>query len=128
MRSSVTMALLLALSIFVDLEQGFAKQSDTPNHHTSSLNYSPTKTVDHIDEYHGVKIPDPYRWLEDPNSEETRKWVEAQNKVTFGYLDEISARKQIKDRLTKLWNFERYSLPHKEGDRYFYSKNDGLQN
>jgi prolyl oligopeptidase len=73
-------------------------------------------------------VADPYRWLENLDSEETKAWVEAQNKLTFGYLDEIPARAQIKRRLTKLWNYERYDVPLKEGSRYFYWKNEGLQN
>ena len=73
-------------------------------------------------------MADPYRWLEDLDSAETHAWVESQNKLAFGYLNEIPARKQIEQRLTKLWDFERYTTPFKEGNRYFYSKNNGLQN
>jgi len=90
--------------------------------------YPSSQKVDQIDDYHGVKVQDPYRWLEDPDSEETKAWVEAQNKVTFGYLEEIPVREQIKERVTKLWNYEKYGIPFKEGNRYFYFKNDGLQN
>ncbi|HEV8481988.1 MAG TPA: prolyl oligopeptidase family serine peptidase [Blastocatellia bacterium] len=93
-----------------------------------SFKYPESKRMDQVDDYHGTKVADPYRWLEDADSEETRAWVAAQNKLTHSYLDEIPARAQIKERLTKLWNFERFSAPFKEGDRYFYSKNDGLQN
>ncbi|MEL7036870.1 MAG: prolyl oligopeptidase family serine peptidase [Cyanobacteria bacterium J06592_8] len=93
-----------------------------------SLNYPQTQTEDQIDDYHGIKVADPYRWLEDPNSDETKAWVQAQNQVTFGYLQNIPAREPLKQRLTKLWDFEKYSTPFKEGDRYFYFKNDGLQN
>lgn len=92
------------------------------------LVYPESKKVDQIDDYHGTKVADPYRWLEDLDSADTHAWVEAQNQVTFAYLNEISARAQIKQRLTKLWDFERYSLPYKQGSRYFYSKNNGLQN
>ncbi len=92
------------------------------------LVYPKAKKVDQIDDYHGTKVADPYRWLEDDNSAETKAWVEAENKVTFGYLNEIPARAKIKRRLTKLWDFEKYGVPFKEGGRYFYSKNDGLQN
>ncbi len=90
--------------------------------------YPSSRKVDQVDDYHGTKVADPYRWLEDPDSEETKAWVEAQNQVTFGYLGEIPAREQIKQRLTQLWNYERYGIPFKEGNRYFYFKNDGLQN
>ncbi|MGG6267761.1 prolyl oligopeptidase family serine peptidase [Leptolyngbya sp. AN03gr2] len=94
----------------------------------SSLKYPRTSTVDQKDIYHGVEIADPYRWLEDPDSEETRVWVEAQNQVTFSYLEQIPARESIKQRLTQLWDYEKYSIPFKRGERYFYFKNDGLQN
>ncbi|MGC9526060.1 MAG: prolyl oligopeptidase family serine peptidase [Limnospira sp.] len=92
------------------------------------LTYPNTRKGSQVDEYHGVKVADPYRWLEDPDSEETQAWVEAQNRVTFGYLETIPARGPLRDRLTKLWNYEKYGIPFKEGDRYFYFKNDGLQN
>ena len=80
------------------------------------------------DTYHGTSIADPYRWLEDANSAETKVWVDAQNKVTQAFLGQIPERETIKQRLTKLWNYERFSVPYKESGRYFYSRNDGLQN
>ena len=92
------------------------------------LSYPTTRKIDQTDDYHGVKVSDPYRWLEDPDSQETQAWVEAQNQVTFGYLREIPAREKIKQRLTQLWDYEKYGIPFKEGDRYFYYKNNGLQN
>jgi prolyl oligopeptidase len=92
------------------------------------LVYPKTSQTNHVDDYHGAKVADPYRWLEDDNSPQTKAWVEAQNQVTFAYLDHIPERKRIKERLTKLWNYERYGTPHKQGGRYFWSKNDGLQN
>ncbi|MBI1762386.1 MAG: S9 family peptidase [Acidobacteria bacterium] len=90
--------------------------------------YPPARKAEQVDDYHGTKIADPYRWLEDPDSAESRAWIEAQNKLTFGFLDQIPQRAQLKARLTKLWNYERYSPPVKEGGLYFYQKNDGLQN
>jgi prolyl oligopeptidase len=96
--------------------------------HESAFVYPPSRKADQVDDYHGVKLQDSYRWLEDPDSEETKAWVEAQNQVTFGYLAQIPARERIKQRVTQLWNYERYGIPFKEGERYFYSKNDGLQN
>jgi len=90
--------------------------------------YPATRTTNQIDAYHGVKVADPYRWLEDDNAAETKAWVEEQNKVTFAYLDKIPQRDAIRARMTKLWNFERYSTPYERGGRYFFSKNDGLQN
>ncbi len=92
------------------------------------LQYPVTKTVGQTDNYHGTSVADPYRWLEDANSAETKAWVSAQNQVTQAYLGQIPERETIKQRLTKLWNYERYSVPYKEGGRYFYSRNDGLQN
>ena len=94
----------------------------------SGIEYPTTKKVDQIDDYHGTKVSDPYRWLEDDNSPETKTWVEAQNKVTFAYLNQIPQRAKIKERLTELWNYEKYSAPFKVGGKYFYYKNDGLQN
>ena len=90
--------------------------------------YPEAPAGDVVDDYHGTKVADPYRWLEDPDSERTRAWVEAENKLTFSYLESIPARGRIKDRLTKLWDYEKYGVPSTEGGRFFYSKNDGLQN
>jgi prolyl oligopeptidase len=90
--------------------------------------YPATRSIDHVDDYHGVQVADPYRWLEDPNSDETKAWIESQNQVTFAYLNEIPIREGLKQRVTKLWNYEKYGIPFKKGDRYFYFKNDGLQN
>jgi prolyl oligopeptidase len=90
--------------------------------------YPPARVSDVVDDYHGTKVADPYRWLEDASSEETVKWVEAENELTQQFLAAVPARQGIEERLTKLWNYPRYSLPYKEGDRYFFYKNDGLQN
>src|SRR5262249_5647484 len=92
------------------------------------FSYPQAKKADQVDDYHGTKVADPYRWLENPDTEESRAWIEAENKITFGFLNEIPERERIKTRLTKLWNFEKYSSPFKESGRYFYFKNDGLQN
>ncbi|NIM12299.1 MAG: prolyl oligopeptidase family serine peptidase [Candidatus Aminicenantes bacterium] len=91
------------------------------------ITYPVTQKVDHVDDYHGTQVSDPYRWLEDMNSPETAKWVEAQKKVTEQYLSAIEIRSRIKARLIELWNYERYSTPSKEGDYYVFTKNDGLQ-
>ncbi|WP_017718661.1 prolyl oligopeptidase family serine peptidase [Kamptonema formosum] len=93
-----------------------------------SLTYPQTRKAEQVDDYHGTTVSDPYRWLEDLDSDETKAWVEAENQVTFTYLNEIPAREKIKQRLTKLWDYEKYSIPYKKGNRYFYYKNDGLQN
>lgn len=95
---------------------------------TTKLNYPQTKKVDSTDTYFGNKIADPYRWLEDDRSAETAEWVKAQNKVTYDYLGTIPFRDKIKDRLTKIWNFEKRTSPFKKGKNYFYYKNDGIQN
>ncbi|MFN6499474.1 MAG: prolyl oligopeptidase family serine peptidase [Nostoc sp. DedQUE01] len=93
-----------------------------------SLTYPSSHKSNQVDNYHGNVVTDAYRWLEDPDSPETRTWIESQNQVTFGYLGEIPTREKIKQRLTKLWDYEKYSIPFKEGEQYFYFKNDGLQN
>jgi prolyl oligopeptidase len=90
--------------------------------------YPLTPRTNQVDDYHGVQVADPYRWLEDENSPATKAWIEAQNRLTFAYLERIPQRAAIRQRLTQLWNFERYSVPFKQGGRYFYLKNDGLQN
>ncbi len=80
------------------------------------------------DEYFGTRVADPYRWLEDDNSEETKEWVEAQNKVTNSFLDQIPFKSKVRNRIEELWDYEKISAPYKEGDVYYYYKNDGLQN
>ncbi len=91
------------------------------------LAYPDTPRVDHVDVHHGIAVPDPYRWLEDLDSELTRSWVMAQNRVTACYLQDIPERAEIRQRLTDLWSFERYGIPVRQGGRYFFTKNDGLQ-
>ncbi len=93
-----------------------------------TVTYPETKKVDTVDTYFGVEVADPYRWLEDDLSEETAAWVKAENKVTFGYLEKIPFRNKIKERLEKLWNYEKVGAPIKHGDYYYFYKNDGLQN
>jgi prolyl oligopeptidase len=95
-----------------------------------TLKYPDTRKTDQVDDYHGTKVADPYRWLEDDvrKSKEAADWVEAENKVTFAYLEAIPERSRIRERMTELWNYPRYSVPAKEGNKYFFSKNDGLQN
>jgi prolyl oligopeptidase len=92
------------------------------------IEYPVTKKGDVIDTYFGTKVTDPYRWLEDDKSAETAAWVKEQNKVTFGYLESIPYRKEIKSRLEKMWNYEKYTAPHKEGAYTYFSRNNGLQN
>ena len=94
------------------------------------LEYPKTQKHDQVDEFFGVKVADPYRWLEDDvrESKEVENWVKAENEVTFGYIKGLQHRDEIEKRLTALWDFEKYRPPFKEGDKYYYFKNDGLQN
>jgi len=94
----------------------------------SPLVYPKAKTVNQVDDYHGVKVADPYRWLEDTDSADTQAWVAEENKLTFSYLDQLPYRQAIRERLLKLWNYERFSVPSQHGGRYFYERNNGLQN
>ncbi|MCP4448596.1 MAG: S9 family peptidase [Myxococcales bacterium] len=93
-----------------------------------SFSYPQTRREEVVDTYHGTEVIDAYRWLEDADSAETAAWVAAENKVTFAYLETIPERKTLVERLTKLWDYEKFGTPRKKGERYFYSRNDGLQN
>jgi prolyl oligopeptidase len=90
--------------------------------------YPNAKKVDSVDIYFGKEVNDPYRWLEDDNSEETASWVEAENNITKNYLESIPFRNKLKERLTKIWNYPKYGVPFNKGDKYFFFKNDGVQN
>ena len=94
----------------------------------NKMTYPPARRSDQVDMYHGVRVEDAYRWLEDADSPETKTWVAAENALTAEYLAKVPVRQRIERRLTELWNFERYSSFFKAGGRYFYSRNDGLQN
>ncbi len=115
-------------SIFYSLALGLAACATTEEATDMSVDYPPTEKVGQVDTYFGTEVPDPYRWLEDDRSAETAAWVEAQNEVTEEYLSQIPFREAINERLTALWNYEKYSAPTKEGDAYYFYKNDGLQN
>ena len=95
---------------------------------TEHFAYPQAAKGNQVDDYFGTKVADPYRDLENADTDATKKWIEAENNLTFGYLAGISERKKINDKLTALWNYERYTVPFHEGGRYFYSKNTGLQN
>ncbi len=103
-------------------------QQETPL--SAKFEYPATKTVDTTDDYHGTMVADPYRWLEDDvrESDDVRQWVTDQNEVTFNYLKSLPFRRQIEHRLTQLWDYEKYGAPFRRGERYFFFKNDGLQN
>ena len=92
------------------------------------ITYPMTKKVDTVDVYFGQQVADPYRWLEDDNSDETAQWVAEQNKLTFGYLEKIPFREQVKNRLEQIYNYQKISRPRKWNGHYIWSKRDGLQN
>ncbi|MEM9183553.1 MAG: prolyl oligopeptidase family serine peptidase [Pseudomonadota bacterium] len=107
-----------------------AEDAATMDGVTPALSYPSTATVDHVDAYHGQQVADAYRWLEDDvrESEQVAQWVDEQNAVTFSYLDGIEERGPIAERLTQLWDYERFSTPIRKAGNYFYSYNDGLSN
>ena len=117
-------ALVLALAAVAP----FLTRADDTKNSKSKIAYPETKKVEVVDDYFGTKVPDPYRWLEDETSPETKAWVEEQNRLTFGYLDKIPYREKLKARLTELYNYPRISAPFRRGDTYFFTRNDGLQN
>ena len=111
---AATLLILFAMSV-PDLQ---GQQCASPKAQTGGV----------LDDYHGTKVADPYRWLEDTDALETKAWIEAENCVTFGFLERIPEREQIRQRLTKIWDYPKYGTPFKDGGRYFFFKNDGLQN
>lgn len=115
--------LLALISIFA-----FSCKDAKLDQKVQSVKYPTTKKVDTIDVYFNTEVKDPYRWLEDDRSEETMQWVKDQNKVTFSYLSEIPYRNELKNRLEKLWNYEKVGSPFIEGDYKYFYKNNGLQN
>jgi len=116
------LAELLALALVAAPAPAVATPATAPK-----LSYPSTKKVDVVDDYFGTQVKDPYRWLEDDNAADTRLWVQAENAVTDAYLDKIPQRAAIRERLTQVWNFEKFSAPGKHGNRYFYMRNSGLQ-
>ena len=125
------LAYLLPCTLFVFAACGRETNPNTmrtTNYPTLPVSYPETRSDGTQDDYHGTIIADNFRWLEDDNSEETKAWVQEQNKTTFGYLEQIPFRQAIEDRLTELVDYPRLSSPYKVGEYYFYSKNDGLQN
>jgi len=124
------MSLLTALACFavpIFLIAQDNTSTDRSDHLPRVMNYPSTAKVDVVDDYHGRTVSDPYRWLEDTESEQTAEWIEAQNEVTQAYLQSIPERKSMHERLERLWNYERYGLPSHKGSNYFFTHNDGLQ-
>ena len=119
------LAIFTVLSLIV-LVPACRKQAEGPD--ASSLIYPEARKADQVDDYFGTEVADPYRWMEDDNAEEVKSWVEAQNSVTFGYLEQIPFRESLKGRLMELYNYPKYSSPFRAGEYYFFYKNDGLQN
>lgn len=127
----IAVAALLAAGLLAACGQPATRSAgipSTPESRTATVIYPDTATVDHHDTYHGERVADPYRWLEDIDSDATLAWIQAQNELTFDYLDRIGGREEFAARLTRLWNYERYGAPLRRGDLYVYSYNDGLMN
>src|SRR5258708_27198039 len=122
---SLAMLAFLSLSLSAPLRLARAQGGDGG---AGRLTYPETKKDSRVDDYVGTNVPDPYRWLEKSVAPEVAAWVEAENKVTFAYLDQIPYRAQVKDRLTKLLNYPKFTAPTRRGDNFIFSKNDGLQN
>lgn len=118
---------LVSCSASVVVAQVGAKLAPQPDP-TMTLVYPSSKAVPQTDVYFGKTVDDPFRWLEDVDSADTKDWIARQNQLTFGYLGDIPVREKIKERLTKLWNYERYGFPSQHGDKFFYTHNNGLQN
>ena len=120
---------ILLLSLSLGATPGCPRTADLPTETVDvpAFNYPDAPRGDVVDDYFGTQVADPYRWLEDPDSPETRQWIDAENILTRSWLDAVPTHQQIHDRLEDLWNFERFSIPYKKGGRYFYEKNDGLQ-
>jgi len=106
----------------------FACKKETSEKNFALVNYPETKTVDSVDTYFGMEVKDPYRWLEDDRSAETEAWVKTQNNTTAAYLKQIPFINELKERLSKIWNYEKVGAPYTEGNYTYFSKNDGLQN
>ena len=93
-----------------------------------AYSYPTTKRDSTADDFWGTRVADPYRWLEDTESSDTKAWVDAQNELTFAHLEQIEIRRRLRDRMEQLWDFPRWTAPTRRGERLFYTKNDGLQN
>ena len=119
--------LILVFALFAGCVNGPTIQHAELASPSTRPSYPVAKTGDTVDQYHGTAVADPYRWLEDADSDETKAFVDAQNKLVRAFVDGPT-RERIKARLTDLINYPRFSPPRKEGDRYFFTENEGLQN
>jgi prolyl oligopeptidase len=122
------LALGAVVPVSAETAEAIIMQTSVESPTEKRIVYPESPRVEQVDEYHGVKVADPYRWLEDLDSQQTRDWVAAQNRLTSAYLGAIPEREPIRKRLTELWNYERYTVPIQHGGRYFFTRNDGLQN
>jgi prolyl oligopeptidase len=122
----MTFSFRLSLAVVISSLAAGASSAQLPA--VTPLRYPPTRASDQVDDYHGTRVPDPYRWLEDTDSPETRAWIEAQNALTFGYLGTLPQRAPIRERLERVWNYPKYSAPVKVKNHYFTLENTGLQN
>jgi len=112
--------LIIPLMTFINFHSALYSQEE--------IKYPETKKNGQVDDYFGTMVADPYRWLEETDSPETKEWIDKENKVTSDYLSRIPFRDKIKQRLTEIWDYPKYSAPFKAGEYYFFYKNDGLQN
>src|SRR5690349_16604653 len=130
MRACLTLLLLLGACAlpFPGCMSNPHPQPAAPSVPALPLRYPATAKGEVVDDYHGTRIADPYRWLEDPDSEPTRAWVRAQNEVTHAFLDALPARGALEKRMSELWNFTRWGIPQHKSGLYLYARNDGLQN
>ena len=128
MKNVISLFILILLAACGSSKKTKDHLNNVKTQNTLIVHYPPTKKVDSIDTYFGTDVKDPYRWLEDDRSEETEAWVKEQNIVTSEYLNQIPFRDDLKNRLEKLWNYEKLGAPFKEGDYIYFYKNDGLQN
>src|SRR5882757_3674242 len=123
-----TLSTLLVLCGFMFAAARLAAAAPDTGTEITSLTYPPARRGTQVDDYHGVKVPDPYRWMEDIDSPETLKWVTAQGQLSREFLDSIAGRESMTQRLRDIWNFERWTPPVRHGANWFYAHNDGLQN
>ncbi|SDL62365.1 prolyl oligopeptidase [Kriegella aquimaris] len=128
MKNVISLFILILLAACGSSKKTKDHLNNVKTQNTLIVHYPPTKKVDSIDTYFGTVVKDPYRWLEDDRSEETEAWVKEQNIVTSEYLNQIPFRDDLKNRLEKLWNYEKLGAPFKEGEYIYFYKNDGLQN